>query len=215
MKCGMLTPCSNTIHKYVANADCTCDAVQALQRMSSSLKDFTIKAFRLSRDVEVPSNIVEQQAAAPEKMKIGAKAKKLAVRFVPVALGKIIHSECYRAHHMILSTPPPPPPCPQIHKVRVFREVHMDCYAVNAEVTAAMQRLVNFCTDFVSLHPCVLLVLYRPARKQHLKTCKHYTSIVSARTLLPFVQTNLSPFASSCMQIYPTSECSLVCRWFP
>ncbi len=60
--------------------------------MSSSLKDFTIKAFRLSRDVEVPKNIEEQQAAAPEKEQIGAKVKKMAARFVPVALGKLSHA---------------------------------------------------------------------------------------------------------------------------
>ncbi|DBA74054.1 TPA: hypothetical protein ACH3X1_010869 [Trebouxia sp. C0004] len=60
---------------------------QKLQCMSSSLKDFTIKAFRRSKDVEAPDNIEEQQTAAPERSKFGAKAKEMAARFVPAALG--------------------------------------------------------------------------------------------------------------------------------
>ncbi|KAA6416437.1 MAG: hypothetical protein FRX49_13584 [Trebouxia sp. A1-2] len=62
---------------------------KALLRISSSVVDFTIKAFRLSNNVEVPNNNnEEQQAAASEREQIGAKVKKkMAVRFVPVALG--------------------------------------------------------------------------------------------------------------------------------
>jgi len=59
--------------------------------MSSSLKDVTIKAFRRSKDAEVPNNIEEQQTAAPVKKKTGAKVKKMAARVVPAALGKFSH----------------------------------------------------------------------------------------------------------------------------
>ncbi len=59
--------------------------------MSSSFKDFKIKAFRRSKDPERVNTIQEQQAPAPEKRKIGAKARKMAGRFVPAALGKSSH----------------------------------------------------------------------------------------------------------------------------
>jgi len=58
--------------------------------MSSSFKDFKIKAFRRSKDVELINTIQEQQTPV-EKKKIGAKARKMAGRFVPAALGKSSH----------------------------------------------------------------------------------------------------------------------------
>ncbi|DBA74063.1 hypothetical protein WJX77_007836 [Trebouxia sp. C0004] len=59
---------------------------KGLRRMSSSFKDFTIKAFERSKDVE-SVNSIQEQTPAPEKRKIGAKAKKMAARLVPAALG--------------------------------------------------------------------------------------------------------------------------------
>ncbi|KAL0040643.1 hypothetical protein WJX79_000381 [Trebouxia sp. C0005] len=60
---------------------------KGLRRMSSSFKDFKIKAFRRSKDVETINTTQEQQTPAPKKKRIGAKARKMAGRFVPVALG--------------------------------------------------------------------------------------------------------------------------------
>lgn len=62
--------------------------------MSSCFQDFRIKAFRRSKDVEVVNPIQEQETQSPsEKKKIGTKAKKLAGRLVPVALGKLSHPD--------------------------------------------------------------------------------------------------------------------------
>ena len=63
-------------------------------RMSSSLKEFKIKAFRRSKDVELVNPIQEQETPTPsEKKKIGTKAKKLAGRLVPAAFGMLSHPE--------------------------------------------------------------------------------------------------------------------------
>ena len=62
--------------------------------MSSSFKDFKIKAFRRSKDVETINTTQEQQTPAPKKKRIGAKARKMAGRFVPVALGNLSHPSC-------------------------------------------------------------------------------------------------------------------------
>ena len=78
--------------------------MQGLQHSSSSPKAFTIKAVRWSKDVEVPNDIEDWQTAAPQRIKIGAKAKGLAARFVPAVLGELKHPESYHVHPMI--TPP-------------------------------------------------------------------------------------------------------------
>jgi len=80
--------------------------VQGLQRKSSCLKDFTIKAVRWSKDIEAPNDIEDRQTAAPKRIKFGAKAKELAARFVPAVLGESDHPEIYHVHPVI--TPPPP-----------------------------------------------------------------------------------------------------------
>lgn len=86
----------NTIpHCIVANADCICDVVQGLSRRSSSFKDLKIKAFRRSKDAEVVNAIQEQEIPPPsEKKKIGAKARKVAGRLMPAALGESSHPDC-------------------------------------------------------------------------------------------------------------------------
>ena len=62
--------------------------------MSSSFKDFRIKAFRRSKDVEVVNTVQEQETPTPsEKKKTGAKARKMAGRLVPAALGKLSHPD--------------------------------------------------------------------------------------------------------------------------
>jgi len=137
MICSVVTQRNTTIQWHVANADHTWDAVQALQRMSSSLKDVTIKAFRRSKDAEVPNNIEEQQTAAPVKKKTGAKVKKMAARFVPAALGKLSHP------WMLSCAPCDVPPPPQLRTVRVFRELRVNCHAIHAEVSAAMQSSIS------------------------------------------------------------------------
>ncbi|DBB07390.1 TPA: hypothetical protein ACH3X3_008875 [Trebouxia sp. C0006] len=62
---------------------------KGLKRMSSSFQDFKIKAFRRSKDVESTTTTIQEQEipTASEKRKIGTKAKKLAGRLVPAALG--------------------------------------------------------------------------------------------------------------------------------
>ena len=81
-----------TIQQYTTNADCICDAVQGMTRMSSSFKDLKIRPFRKSKDVEVVNIIQEQETPTPsEKKKIGAKAKKLTGRLVPAALSTLSH----------------------------------------------------------------------------------------------------------------------------
>ncbi len=70
--------------------------------MSSSFQDFKIKAFRKSKDAESTTTIQEQETPTPpEKTKIGAKAKKLAGRLVPAALGKLRHPDCCYFHKVI------------------------------------------------------------------------------------------------------------------
>ncbi len=63
--------------------------------MSSSFQDFKIKAFRRSKDVESTTTTIQEQEipTASEKRKIGTKAKKLAGRLVPAALGKLSHPD--------------------------------------------------------------------------------------------------------------------------
>lgn len=62
--------------------------------MTSSVKGFTIKAFRKSKDVDLAEAVQEQQAAAPadlpipEKKSMRQKAKKLTRRIMPAALGE-------------------------------------------------------------------------------------------------------------------------------
>ncbi|KAL0040718.1 hypothetical protein WJX79_002823 [Trebouxia sp. C0005] len=60
---------------------------KGLRRMSSSFKNFKIKAFRKSKDVELVNTVQEQETPAPGKKKISAKARKMAARLVPAALG--------------------------------------------------------------------------------------------------------------------------------
>ncbi len=70
--------------------------------MSSSIKDFKIKAFRSSKDVESVNPIQEQETPTPsEKKKISTKAKKLASRLVPAALGKSSLPDCWYLHKVI------------------------------------------------------------------------------------------------------------------
>ncbi len=70
--------------------------------MSSSFQDFRIKAFRRSKDVGAVNTIEKQETTTPsEKKKIGAKAKKLAGRLVPVALGKLSHPDCCGVHKIM------------------------------------------------------------------------------------------------------------------
>jgi len=93
---------STTIHCNIANADCICDVAQGLKRMSSSFQDFKIKAFRRSKDVESTTTIQEQEPPTPsEKKKIGAKAKKLAGRLVPAALGRLSHPDHCCVHKVM------------------------------------------------------------------------------------------------------------------
>ena len=69
--------------------------------MSSSFKNFKIKAFRKSKDVELVNTVQEQETPAPGKKKISAKARKMAARLVPAALGKLSHPDCCHAHVVI------------------------------------------------------------------------------------------------------------------
>ena len=70
--------------------------------MSSSFKDFKIKAFRRNKDLELANTIQEQDTPTPsEKKKIGAKARKMAGRFVPAALGKLSHPDRCCVHKVM------------------------------------------------------------------------------------------------------------------
>ncbi len=69
--------------------------------MSSSFKDFKIKAFQRSKDVESANTIQEQETPTSEKKKIGAKARKMAGRFVPAALGKSSHPDRRCVHKVM------------------------------------------------------------------------------------------------------------------
>lgn len=85
----------NGVHSCsdVCVVDCTCHAMQGLRRMTSSVKGFTIKAFRKSKDIDLSEAVQEQQAAAPvdlpvpEKKSMRQKAKRLTGRIMPAALG--------------------------------------------------------------------------------------------------------------------------------
>ena len=86
----------NGVHSCsdVCVTDCTCHAVQGLRRMTSSVKGFTIKAFRKSKDLDMSEAVQEQQTAAlvdlpvPEKKSMRQKAKRLTGRIMPAALGE-------------------------------------------------------------------------------------------------------------------------------
>jgi hypothetical protein len=69
--------------------------------MSSSFKDFKLKAFRRSKDVEMTNTLQEQQTPTSEKIKLGAKAKKMAARFVPAALGTLSHPDRSYVHKVM------------------------------------------------------------------------------------------------------------------
>ena len=70
--------------------------------MSSSFKDLKIKAFRRSKDAEVVNAIQEQETPTPsEKKKIGAKARKVAGRLMPAALGESSHPDCCCVHDVM------------------------------------------------------------------------------------------------------------------
>ncbi len=89
-------------------------------------------------------------------------------------------------------------PLPHVRTAKVFRELHMECYAVHAEVSAAMWSLVELLYRLcftASLFASGFTQISEQAAFEDLQTL--YLNIPD--NLLPFVETNLYPFASFCM----------------
>ncbi len=78
--------------------------------------------------MEAVNTIQEQETPTPsEKKKTGAKARKMAGRLVPAALGKLNHPDCCYVHKVIWLV------------IGVLRVLHVRHHAMYKQVGAAMQ----------------------------------------------------------------------------